>query len=212
MASQFYKKLIDNNTKWVQEKTLENPDFFKELSKGQQPPLLWIGCADSRVPPNQIVGTDPGEIFVHRNIANLVVHNDLNMLSVLEYAVNVLKVKHVIVCGHYGCGGVQAAMGDHSYGIIDNWLINIKDVYHNHKNELIKLEKEDERFDRLVELNVHEQVQNLAKTTIVQSAWKNKQDLKIHGWIFELETGKIKDLNIDMNTNKDLNKIFKFDL
>lgn len=212
MASQFYKKLIDNNTKWVQEKTSENPDFFKELSKGQQPPLLWIGCADSRVPPNQIVGTDPGEIFVHRNIANLVVHNDLNMLSVLEYAVNVLKVKHVIVCGHYGCGGVQAAMGDHSYGIIDNWLINIKDVYHNHKNELNKLEKEDERFDRLVELNVHEQVQNLAKTTIVQSAWKNKQDLKIHGWIFELETGKIKDLNIDMNTNKDLNKIFKFDL
>jgi carbonic anhydrase len=144
MASQFYKKLIDNNTKWVQEKTSENPDFFKELSKGQQPPLLWIGCADSRVPPNQIVGTDPGEIFVHRNIANLVVHNDLNMLSVLEYAVNVLKVKHVIVCGHYGCGGVQAAMGDHSYGIIDNWLINIKDVYHNHKNELNKLEKEDE--------------------------------------------------------------------
>ncbi len=212
MASQFYKKLIDNNTKWVQEKTLENPDFFKELSKGQQPPLLWIGCADSRVPPNQIVGTDPGEIFVHRNIANLVVHNDLNMLSVLEYAVNVLKVKHVIVCGHYGCGGVQAAMGDHSYGIIDNWLINIKDVYHNHKNELNKLEKEDERFDRLVELNVHEQVQNLAKTTIVQSAWKNKQDLKIHGWIYELETGNIKDLNIDMNANKDLNKIFKFDL
>ena len=212
MASQFYKKLIDNNTKWVHEKISKNPDFFKKLSKGQQPPLLWIGCADSRVPPNQIVGTDPGEIFVHRNIANLVVHNDLNMLSVLEYAVNVLKVKHVIVCGHYGCGGVQAAMGDHSYGIIDNWLINIKDVYHNHKNELNKLEKEDERFDRLVELNVHEQVQNLAKTTIVQSAWKNKQDLKIHGWIFELETGKIKDLNIDMNTNKDLNKIFKFDL
>ncbi len=212
MASQFYKKLIDNNTKWVHEKISKNPDFFNKLAKGQQPPLLWIGCADSRVPPNQIVGTDPGEIFVHRNIANLVVHNDLNMLSVLEYAVNVLKVKHVIVCGHYGCGGVQAAMGDHSYGIIDNWLINIKDVYHNHKNELNKLEKEDERFDRLVELNVHEQVQNLAKTTIVQSAWKNKQDLKIHGWIFELETGKIKDLNIDMNTNKDLNKIFKFDL
>ncbi len=212
MASQFYKKLIDNNTKWVQEKTLENPDFFKELSKGQQPPLLWIGCADSRVPPNQIVGADPGEIFVHRNIANLVVHNDLNMLSVLEYAVNVLKVKHVIVCGHYGCGGVQAAMGDHSYGIIDNWLINIKDVYHNHENDLNKIKKEEERFDRLVEINVHEQVQNLAKTTIVQNAWKNKQDLKIHGWIYELKTGNIKDLEIDMNNNSDLKNIFHYDL
>lgn len=212
MASQFYKKLIDNNTKWVQEKTLENPDFFKELSKGQQPPLLWIGCADSRVPPNQIVGADPGEIFVHRNIANLVVHNDLNMLSVLEYAVNVLKIKHVIVCGHYGCGGVQAAMGDHSYGIIDNWLINIKDVYHNHENDLNKIKKEEERFDRLVEINVHEQVQNLAKTTIVQNAWKNKQDLKIHGWIYELKTGNIKDLEIDMNNNSDLKNIFHYDL
>ncbi|MEN8125796.1 MAG: carbonate dehydratase [Bacteroidota bacterium] len=212
MDNSFYKDLLNNNEKWVKEKVSEKPDFFTELAKGQNPQLLWIGCADSRVPANQIVGTEPGEIFVHRNIANLVVHSDLNMLSVVEYAVNVLKVKHIIVCGHYGCGGVQAAMGDNSYGIIDNWLINIKDVYHNHESDLNKLEKEEERFDRLVDLNVYEQVQNLAKTTIVQNAWKNNQNLKIHGWVYELKTGKIKDLNIEMKNSSDLNKIYKFDL
>lgn len=212
MDNSFYKDLLNNNEKWVKEKVSEKPDFFTELAKGQNPQLLWIGCADSRVPANQIVGTEPGEIFVHRNIANLVVHSDLNMLSVVEYAVNVLKVKHIIVCGHYGCGGVQAAMGDNSYGIIDNWLINIKDVYHNHESDLNKLEKEEQRFDRLVDLNVYEQVQNLAKTTIVQNAWKNNQNLKIHGWVYELKTGKIKDLNIEMKNSSDLNKIYKFDL
>ncbi len=212
MSTELYKTLIENNKKWMESKLEIDSDYFTNLAKGQSPPLLWIGCADSRVPANEIIGAGPGKVFVHRNIANLVVLSDLNMLSVLEYAVNVLKVKHIIVCGHYGCGGVQAAMGDHSYGIIDNWLINIKDVYHNHKNDLNKLENEEERFDRLVELNVHEQVQNLAKTTIVQNAWKNKQDLKIYGWIFELKTGKIKDLNIGMNNASDLNNIFKFDL
>ena len=212
MDNSFYKNLFKNNEKWVQKQLSNDPEFFNNLSKGQNPQLLWIGCADSRVPANEIIGASSGEVFVHRNIANLVVPNDLNILSVVEYAVNVLKIKHIIVCGHYGCGGVQAAMGDNSYGIIDNWLINIKDVYHNHENDLNKLKKEDERFDRLVELNVYEQVQNLAKTTIVQKAWKKDQKLYIHGWVYELKTGKIKDLNIDMNNSSDQNKIYKFDL
>lgn len=210
MDKSFYQNLFRKNENWVEKKLSDNPDFFKKSATNQQPPLLWIGCADSRVPPNQIIEADPGEIFVHRNIANLVVLSDLNMLSVLAYAVNVLKVKHVIVCGHYGCGGVQAAMGDQSFGIIDDWLKNIKDVYHNHKNELDKFEKEDQRFNRLVELNVYEQVQNLTKTTIVQNAWKNKQNLQIHGWIYELNTGKIKDLKIDKNKNLDIDTNYKF--
>src|SRR6478609_2384335 len=169
--SDFYKKILDNNKQWVEDQLQIDPDYFKDLAKGQQPPLLWIGCSDSRVPANEIIGAKPGEVFVHRNIANLVVHTDINMLSVLDYAVNALKVKHVIVCGHYGCGGVKAAMGNQSIGIIDNWIRNIKDVYRVNKEELNDIKDEDKKFNRMVELNVIEQVFNLAKTSIVQNAW-----------------------------------------
>ena len=167
----FYQKLLDNNKKWVVSKLNQDPDFFNKLAAGQKPPLLWIGCADSRVPANEIIGAGPGEVFVHRNIANLVVHSDMNMLSVLDYAVNVLEVKHVIVCGHYGCGGVQTAMTNKHVGLIDNWIRHIKDVYRFHQDELNTIEDEKKRFDSFVEFNVVEQVLNLAKTSIVQSAW-----------------------------------------
>ncbi len=182
--AEFYKKIIENNKKWVEEKLQISPDFFNNLAEGQNPPLLWIGCSDSRVPANEIIGAEPGEVFVHRNIANMVVHSDMNMLSVLDYAVNALKVKHVIVCGHYGCGGVKAAMGNSSIGIIDNWIRHIKDVYRFHHKELDAIEDEKLRFNRFVELNVKEQVLDLAKTSIVQSAWKNGQELSIHGWVY----------------------------
>ena len=154
----FYKQLLDNNKKWVESKLNQDPDFFKKLASGQKPPVLWIGCADSRVPANEIIGAQPGEVFVHRNIANMVVHSDMNMLSVLDYAVNVLEVKHVIVCGHYGCGGVQTAMTNKHVGLIDNWIRHIKDVYRFHNEELNAIEDEKKRFDRFVELNVVEQV------------------------------------------------------
>ena len=165
--SEFYQKILENNKRWVAEKTKDDPEFFERLSNGQSPPLLWIGCADSRVPANEITGTLPGEVFVHRNIANMVVHTDMNMLSVLDYAVNVLKVRHVIVCGHYGCGGVKAAMGNHQFGLIDNWIRHIKDVYRFHQQELDSIQDEEMRFNRFVELNVVEQVHDLAKTSIV---------------------------------------------
>ena len=162
--SDFYKKILDNNKKWVEKALESDPHFFAELAKGQTPPLLWIGCSDSRVPANEIIGAKPGEVFVHRNIANMVVHSDMNMLSVLDYAVNVLKVKHVIVCGHYGCGGVKAAMGNQSIGIIDNWIRHIKDVYRLHSNYLDSIDDETERFNAFVEINVKEQVFYLSKT------------------------------------------------
>src|SRR5690606_35029139 len=170
MENSFYKQLLENNKNWVKSKLDLDKDFFKKLAGGQQPPLLWIGCADSRVPANEIIGAQPGEVFVHRNIANMVIHSDMNMLSVLDYAVNVLKVKHIIVCGHYGCGGVKAAMGNRSVGLIDNWIRHIKNVYRLNKLELDTIQDESERFDRFVELNVKEQVYDLAKTSIVQNA------------------------------------------
>ncbi|MDO5510893.1 MAG: carbonate dehydratase [Weeksellaceae bacterium] len=209
----FYSNLLDNNKRWVQERIDLNPEFFEELSKGQKPPVLWIGCADSRVPANEIIGAKPGEVFVHRNIANLVVHTDMNMLSVLDYAVNVLKVRHVIVCGHYGCGGVFAAMGNTSVGIIDNWLRHIKDVYRHHAKELENIADKSARFDRFVELNVEEQVQDLAQTSIVQAAWANGQELGIHGWVYGLRDGIIKDLETNLYNNEDLEQVFrlKFD-
>lgn len=163
MKSTFYQSLLENNKNWVENKLKLDPEFFNKLADGQQPPLLWIGCADSRVPANEIIGAQPGEVFVHRNIANMVVHSDMNMLSVLDYAVNALKVKHVIVCGHYGCGGVKAAMGNNSIGLIDNWIRHIKDSYRFHKEELDSIGDEKKRFDRFVELNVKEQVFDLAK-------------------------------------------------
>jgi carbonic anhydrase len=193
----------------VEEKLGQDPEFFKKLADGQQPPVLWIGCADSRVPANEIIGAQPGEVFVHRNIANMVVPTDLNMLSVLDYAVNVLKVRHVIVCGHYGCGGVKAAMTNNSYGIIDNWIRHIKDVYRFHKSELEKVEDEDERFNRFVELNVQEQVRDLAKTAIVQNAWNKGQELHLHGWVYGVGSGIIKDLEVNFNDNSTLDEVYK---
>lgn len=207
--SDFYKKILDNNKKWVQNKLAISPDYFKNLADGQNPPLLWIGCSDSRVPANEIIGAEPGEVFVHRNIANMVVHSDMNMLSVLDYAVNALKVKHVIVCGHYGCGGVKAAMGNSSIGIIDNWIRHIKDVYRFHQDELDAISDEKERFNKFVEVNVKEQVMDLAKTSIVQNAWKKGQELSLHGWVYGLNDGYVTDLGVNFSCNKDLDDVFQ---
>lgn len=205
----FYNQLLQNNKEWVAATLEKDPHFFENLANGQQPPLLWIGCADSRVPANQIIGAKPGEVFVHRNIANMVVHSDMNMLSVLDYAVNALKVKHVIVCGHYGCGGVKAAMGNSHIGIIDNWIRHIKDVYRFHNKELDAIEDEEKRFDRFVELNVVEQVLDLAKTSIVQNAWRNEQPLHLHGWVYAIHDGLVKDLDITIRDNKELDEVYQ---
>jgi len=207
--SELYKQLIENNKKWVEDQLALDKDFFKDLAKGQNPQLLWIGCSDSRVPANEIVGGKPGDVFVHRNIANMVVHSDMNMLSVLDYAVNVLKVKHVIVCGHYGCGGVKAALGNSSIGIIDNWIRHIKDVYRLHKDELDSITNEEERFNTFVEVNVKEQVFDLAKTSIVQNAWKNNQELYLHGWVYGLNSGYVTDLNVNISSDKDLDDVYQ---
>ena len=209
MSTDFYKKILDNNKKWVESQLAIDPDYFKDLSKGQKPPLLWIGCSDSRVPANEIIGAKPGEVFVHRNIANMVIHSDMNMLSVLDYAVNVLKVKHVIVCGHYGCGGVKAAMGNDSIGIIDNWIRHIKDVYRLHSTYLDSIVNEETRFNAFVEINVKEQVFDLAKTSIVQSAWKNNQELFLHGWVYGLNSGYVTDLNVSFNSGVDLDEVYQ---
>jgi carbonic anhydrase len=207
--SDFYKKILDNNKKWVENKLSLNPSYFKNLADGQQPPLLWIGCSDSRVPANEIIGAEPGEVFVHRNIANMVLHTDMNMLSVLDYAVNALKVKHVIVCGHYGCGGVKAAMGNSSIGIIDNWIRHIKDVYRFHHKELDAITNEKERFNKFVEINVKEQVLDLAKTSIVQNAWKSGQELSLHGWVYGLNDGYVTDLGVNFSCDKDLDDVYQ---
>jgi carbonic anhydrase len=208
----YYAKMLENNKKWVTSKLEKDPDYFLKLSKGQQPPVLWIGCSDSRVPANEIIGAEPGEVFVHRNIANMVVHSDMNLLSVLDYAVNVLKVKHVIVCGHYGCGGVQAAMTNKHIGLIDNWIRHIKDVYRFHSSELNSIIDETDRFNRFVELNVVEQVLDLAKTSIVQGAWEKNQDLHVHGWVYDVADGLIKDLGISIKNDDTLADVYKLDL
>ena len=208
----FYKQILDNNKEWVEKSLALDPNFFADLAKGQTPPLLWIGCSDSRVPANEIIGAKPGEVFVHRNIANMVVHSDMNMLSVLDYAVNVLKVKHVIVCGHYGCGGVKAAMGNMSVGIIDNWIRHIKDEYRLHDKYLNSIEDETERFNAFVEINAKEQVYNLAKTSIVQGAWKNGQDLTLHGWVYGLNSGFVTDLNVNISSNDELDDVYQLSL
>lgn len=206
-----YKKLLEGNRVWVQERLQEDPDFFERLSQGQSPQILWIGCSDSRVPANEITRTMPGDIFVHRNIANMVVHSDMNMLSVLDYAVNILRVKHVIVCGHYGCGGVKAAMTNEQYGLVDNWLRHIRDVYRLHQDELDAIGDVEERFKRFVEVNVEEQVLDLSKTSIVQNAWKNRNEPKIHGWVYSLKTGLIKDLGVSCDNSGKLAPIFRVD-
>lgn len=191
--------LFDRNKAWAQKITAENPTFFSQLSKQQTPDYLWIGCSDSRVPANQVVDLAPGEVFVHRNIANIVVHSDLNCLSVIQYAVSVLKVKHIIVCGHYGCGGVKAALEGQGHGLIDNWLRHIKDVYRWHKDEIDAQETEKEKLDLLCEKNVIEQVANICHSTIVQHAWRENQDLTIHGWIYSIENGLLKALDTEVS-------------
>jgi len=191
-----YKSLLEGNRLWVDKMLKQDPKYFKKLSAGQKPPVFWIGCSDSRVPSNEITNTRPGNIFVHRNIANMVVHTDMNLLSVLDYAVNVLKVKHVIVCGHYNCGGILAAMEDKQYGIIDNWLRHLKDVYRMHKSELDLIAEKDERAKRFVELNVIEQVGDLEETSIIQNSWKKRKSPMIHGWVYDLSNGYIKDLQV----------------
>ena len=206
-----YLRLLENNKTWVKEQLALDPNYFEKLSKGQSPEYLWIGCSDSRVPANQITGTEPGEVFVHRNIANMVVHTDMNMLSVLSYAVEVLKVKHIIVCGHYGCGGVIAAMKNQQFGLIDNWLRHIKDVYRYHHTELDAIEDENERARRFVEVNVQEQVHDLGKTSIVQNAWRRNQPLHIHGWVYDIKDGLINDLNVTFTCTKDLHKVYQLD-
>jgi carbonic anhydrase len=207
--SDFYKKILDNNKEWVESTLALDPNYFTDLAKGQTPPLLWIGCSDSRVPANEIIGAKPGEVFVHRNIANMVIHSDMNMLSVLDYAVNVLKVKHVLVCGHYGCGGIKAAMNNDSVGIIDNWIRHIKDVYRFHHTELDAIVDETKRFNRFVEWNVIEQVYDLAKTSIVQSAWKKGQELSLHGWVYGLNSGYVTDLNVNFSSDRDLDDVYQ---
>lgn len=189
-----YKKLLLANRAWVQDKLSGQPDYFKKSAEGQQPEFLWIGCSDSRVPAEDVTGAEPGELFVHRNIANLVIHTDLNVLSVLQYAVEALKIKHVIVCGHYNCGGVKNAMSNQDLGLINKWLRHIKDVYRIHRRELETIEAMQARWDRLVELNVTEQVQNLAQTSIVQRAWRKENRPTVHGWVYDLRTGYIKEI------------------
>jgi carbonic anhydrase len=206
-----YQRLIDGNRHFSLSKKIEDPEYFKNLSLGQKPEYLWIGCSDSRVPANEVTNTESGEMFVHRNIANVVVHTDLNIMSVVEYAVNILKVKHIIICGHYGCGGVRAAMSHKSYGLVDKWLRNIKDVYFKHHIELDAISDEDKRADRLTELNVIEQVRNLAKTKIIQKAWYKKQDLEIHGWVYGLNNGLITELNAVHDEKDHIDPIYRYE-
>ncbi len=193
LSENYIKELLDNNQQWVKEQLELDPEVFIRAAKGQEPKVLWLGCSDSRVPPNEVTGTTQGDFFVHRNIANLVSYTDFNFLSVLKYAVEYLKVEHVIVCGHYECGGVKAAMGEGSYGILDNWLLQIRDTMHFHDDELDAME-EHESFERLVELNVVEQIIHLGNTNIVRQAWANKQSLQLHGWVYNIGTGYIKTL------------------
>ena len=194
--SSAYKNLFENNRRWVEGKKREDKDYFSRLSKGQKPEFFLIGCSDSRVSPNIITGAAPGELFIHRNIANLAVHTDLNFLSALQYAVEVLQVKHVVVKGHYYCGGVRAAMADDYYGLIDNWLMNIRDVIRLHEDELNTIADEEERFRRLVELNVTEQVKNVLGTSVMQKAIRNGSAPQVHGWVYDLHEGLLRDLHV----------------
>lgn len=198
-----YDKLLKANKVWAEKKVIQDPEYFKRLVNVQEPKFLWIGCSDSRVPPDQITQTQPGEIFIHRNIANVVVHTDLNLLSVLQYATEYLKVEHIIICGHYGCGGVKAAVDNKSHGLIDNWLRNVKDVHRFNMNELDKISDSGKKLNRLIELNVIEQVKNLAKTSIVQKSWKENTSPSLHGWVYDLKDGIINPL-IDIKPNSEL--------
>lgn len=202
-------KLMLSNRAWAKEKLDVDKDYFINLAKDQQPDYLWIGCSDSRVPANEIIGAQPGELFVHRNIANLVVHTDLNLLSVLEYAVTHLGVKHIIVCGHTGCGGVKASMTQTNFDLLNKWLRNLKDIYFNHRSEIDQIENEIDRVNKLVEINVVEQVNNLVKTSVVQKAWKHRQGPKIHGWVYDMQTGLLNSV-VELNHESPIDKTYKF--
>jgi len=204
-----YHNLIKANAEIARKKLAEDPEYFHNMAKSQHPNFLWLGCSDSRVPANEITGTESGDMFVHRNIANLVIHTDLNFMSVLQYAVNVLKVSHVIVCGHYGCGGIKAALGESDFGLMNKWLRNIKEVYAVNESELDGIKDDDERTNRLVELNVASQVDNLAKTSIMQREWMERE-VHIHGWVYDMNTGEIKDLGIDVTGPDYLPHMFRF--
>ncbi|MCA9238701.1 MAG: carbonate dehydratase [Planctomycetales bacterium] len=201
--------LFQKNADWAQEMQQSDPDFFDRLSKQQAPRYLWIGCADSRVPANQIVGLAPGDVFVHRNVANVVVHTDLNCLSVVQYAVDVLKVEHIIVCGHYGCGGVAASMEDASHGLIDNWLRHIQDVHYKHRERLDAIPEKQHRVNRLCELNVIDQVANVCRTTILQDAWRREQNISVHGWIYGLGDGLLRDLDMCISAPDQLAEAYR---
>jgi carbonic anhydrase len=203
-----YRKLLKNNREWASAQIKEDPEYFKRLIELQTPEVLWIGCSDSRVPADRITGTHPGEIFVHRNISNLVVHTDLNLLSVLQFAVEILKVRHIIVCGHHNCGGIAAAMSNKSYGLMDQWIWNIKDVYRMHREEVDQLPTYAERHHLLTELNVKEQVLNLAATSIIQNAWKQNQLPHLHGWVYDLRDGIVNPV-FDMDAGTPLDPIFE---
>ena len=205
-----YEKLLLQNKAWSKEKIQQDKDFFNRLSHQQKPKFLWIGCSDSRVPANEITGTDPGEVFVHRNIANMVVHTDLNLLSVLQYAVEVLEVDHIIVCGHYGCGGVEAALGNKSFGLINKWLRNIKEVYKMYQAEIDGIQNHTDRINRLVELNVLEQCQDLIKTSILQKSWQNRKSPEVHGWVYGLTNGLVKELTTIKPDPEAIHPIFRY--
>ncbi|MFD1629737.1 carbonic anhydrase [Pseudopedobacter beijingensis] len=206
--TRYTESLLQNNRDWVTKTLQENELFFENLALGQSPPIFWIGCSDSRVPANQITGTKAGDIFSHRNIANVVSHNDLNLLSVLEYAVNFLKVKHIIVGGHYCCGGVEAAMGNKNLGLIDHWLGNIKEVYRMNQKEVDSITVPEDRLKKMVELNAKDGIRKLGKTGIIQNAWLNNQDLQLHAWVFDVKTGILKDLNVSCHDHDSYDKIF----
>jgi len=205
-----FQKIMEGNRSWVEFVKNDTSGRFEQLARGQSPEILWIGCADSRVPANEIVGSRPGEVFVHRNIANMCVHSDMSMLSVLDYAVNVLKVKHIVVAGHYGCGGVAASLSRQQFGVIDNWLCHIKDVYRLYADEIDSIQNEEEKVNRLIELNVKEQVFNLCTTSIVQNAWKNNQGLAVHGMVIDIATGKLNNLDNTISSNEKLGRVFAF--
>jgi len=215
MATSLLSHLLERNRAWSDQIKKDDPTFFSELADQQHPEYFWIGCSDSRVPANQITGLKPGEVFVHRNVANIVPHADLNCLSVLQYAVDVLKVKHIIVCGHYGCGGVQAALSNQKFGLIDNWLRNLKDIYRQHRTKIDSIVDADKkieqnkRVNRLCELNVIEQVNNVCHTTIVQDAWDREQPLTVHGWIYSIRNGLIKDLNVSTGSKEQISQIYR---
>src|SRR5215212_10090941 len=206
-----YEKLLHENQAWSKQMVEQDPEYFDRLAHLQTPDFLWIGCSDSRVPADKITGTQPGEIFVHRNVANMVVHTDVNLLSVLDFAVTHLKVKHIIVCGHYGCGGIKAATTKRDYKYVLNmWLRNIKDVYRIHRQELDAIKDDEQKCDRLVELNVQEQVQNLAKTSIIQRAWKQEQRPELHGWVYGLKDGLIKPV-LEMKAGTHIDSLYEYD-